>query len=192
MSLKLSQPKSITSFKSIRQDWSECARCALGSVAHSHVLFEVIMPDGSKGKLAKVPLLFIGEAPGTTEDFFGRPFYGKSGKLLRECLQLARKETCIDFPVALTNVLACRPPNNRLPSAKEIEACKPRLSSTIDAFNPVAVCLLGETASENVSAFAQKFRIQHPAYILRLDTERSKRRYVKDIINVLEETVNLL
>ena len=67
-------------------------------------------------------IMLIGEAPGRYEDLQGRPFVGAAGKLLDELLwhaHLRREE------VFIANVLKCRPPSNRNPSASEIEACAP-------------------------------------------------------------------
>ena len=68
-------------------------------------------------------LLIIGEAPGAQEDLEGKPYVGKSGKLLNELL----KKTRIDYEedVYFCNVIKCRPPNNRKPTAKEINIHKP-------------------------------------------------------------------
>ncbi|MGI0088763.1 MAG: uracil-DNA glycosylase family protein, partial [Nitrosopumilaceae archaeon] len=68
----------------------------------------------------KAEILFIGEAPGRTEDLKGEPFVGSAGKILSEVLEesgLSRDG------VFITNVVKCRPPDNRLPLVQEKEAC---------------------------------------------------------------------
>ncbi|BBG25370.1 type-4 uracil-DNA glycosylase [Sulfuracidifex tepidarius] len=86
-------------------------------------------------------LMFIGEAPGLNEDIQGRPFVGAAGKLLdkmiHDVLGLERKD------VFITNVVKCRPPNNRDPMPEEISACSPYLVSQIRLINPQLIVTLG-------------------------------------------------
>lgn len=102
----------------------------------------------SKGRTKAVPgegpanaeLLFIGEAPGFYEDRQGRPFVGPSGKLLEEMLAsigLSRNQ------VFITNVIKCRPAQNRDPQQDEIEACQPYLDRQIEAMRPKVIVTLG-------------------------------------------------
>ena len=80
-------------------------------------------------------IMLIGEAPGRYEDLQGRPFVGAAGKLLDELLwhaHLRREE------VFIANVLKCRPPSNRNPSASEIEACAPFFAYASADNQPVA------------------------------------------------------
>ena len=91
----------------------------------------------------KKEILFVGEAPGKNEDLQGRPFVGRAGKLLDELMQsigLSRED------VYITNVLKCRPPNNRDPTDEEIAACSPYLERQIDALNPKLIVTLGRFA----------------------------------------------
>ncbi len=97
----------------------------------------------------KVPskLMIVGEAPGRFEDLEGRPFVGPAGKLLTEALQRAgikREE------VYITNVVKCRPPQNRDPTPQEIEACKPYLLFQLDIVNPKVVLCLGRISAETL------------------------------------------
>lgn len=66
---------------------------------------------------AESKILFIGEAPGEIEENTGRPFQGRSGKLLRTCLE---KNGFTDETVFITNVVKFRPPQNRKPTEDEI------------------------------------------------------------------------
>jgi uracil-DNA glycosylase len=89
---------------------------------------------------ADADLMFVGEAPGFYEDQQGLPFVGRAGKLLDQLLVeigLERKDAFI------TNVLKCRPPDNRDPSPDEIEVCKPYLFRQIELIEPKVVCTLG-------------------------------------------------
>ena len=84
-------------------------------------------------------LLIIGEAPGAQEDFEGKPYVGKSGKLLNELLIKAG----IDYKedVYFCNVIKCRPPNNRKPTAREINIHKPWLLQQIKLVDPKFILL---------------------------------------------------
>ncbi|MEM1520090.1 MAG: type-4 uracil-DNA glycosylase [Candidatus Korarchaeum sp.] len=85
-------------------------------------------------------IMFIGEAPGRNEDEMGRPFVGAAGKLLEELLAsvgLRRGE------IFITNVVKCRPPNNRDPEPEEIEACLPYLIEQVSVIDPDVIVALG-------------------------------------------------
>lgn len=88
-------------------------------------------------------LMFIGEAPGKNEDEQGRPFCGASGRLLDELLagiNLKRAE------VYITNVVKCRPPQNRDPFEEEITTCAPYLARQIQIIKPLVISTLGRYA----------------------------------------------
>jgi len=88
-------------------------------------------------------LFLVGEAPGRREDEQGRPFVGASGKVLDAALEragLARRD------VFITNVVKCRPPENRKPRADEITACRPYLVAQVRAVRPSVIVGLGDTA----------------------------------------------
>lgn len=85
----------------------------------------------------------VGEAPGETEDRTGRPFVGAAGQLLTRLCQgigLSRSE------IYITNVLKCRPPDNRDPQPEEVEACRSYLDEQIDVIQPDVILLLGRHA----------------------------------------------
>lgn len=84
--------------------------------------------------------MFVGEAPGFNEDKQGLPFVGQAGRLLEELLKdigLRRED------VYITNIVKCRPPENRDPMADEIQACAPYLDEQLALFNPRMVVTLG-------------------------------------------------
>jgi uracil-DNA glycosylase len=85
-------------------------------------------------------ILFIGEGPGATEDKQGRPFVGRAGKLLDELLAAV---TLKREDVFITNVVKCRPPENRDPQPDEVEACRPYLEAQIELINPRVIVTLG-------------------------------------------------
>ena len=96
---------------------------------------------------ASTNLLLVGEAPGKTEDIMGRPFVGKAGMLLEKTLLMfgiKRKE------VYITNVVKCRPPNNRTPTEIEINACKEYLYRQIKIISPNVILTLGTISTSTL------------------------------------------
>jgi len=95
--------------------------------------------DGS----ATAELMFVGEAPGASEDKQGRPFVGRAGKLLDELLAEAGLERA---DVYITNVVKARPPNNRDPKAGEVAHCMPWLETELALVQPRLIVPLGRHA----------------------------------------------
>ncbi len=90
-------------------------------------------------------LLFVGEAPGATEDKQGKPFVGRSGDVLNEGL---RQIGFGRHDVRITNCVRCRPPENRDPTVEERENCHGYLHREITAVDPELVVTLGKVPSE--------------------------------------------
>ena len=84
--------------------------------------------------------MFVGEGPGFHEDQQARPFVGPAGKLLEELLGSAGLRPS---DVYITNVVKCRPPNNRDPLPAEIEACRKYLTLQIQTIDPKLIVTLG-------------------------------------------------
>lgn len=97
--------------------------------------------DGEGALDAKV--MFIGEAPGQTEDRLLRPFMGAAGKLLDELLVLIGLKRS---SIYITNIVKCRPPDNRDPEPSEIAAGLPYLNREIDLIKPKIIAFLGRHA----------------------------------------------
>ncbi|WP_376794408.1 uracil-DNA glycosylase [Thermogemmatispora sp.] len=101
-----------------------------------------------KGRTKAVPgegppnarILFIGEGPGYHEDKQGRPFVGPAGQFLDELLQSIQLKRSDVF---ITNVVKCRPPDNRDPLPEEISACNDYLDRQIAALKPLLIVTLG-------------------------------------------------
>jgi uracil-DNA glycosylase family 4 len=90
-------------------------------------------------------LFLVGEGPGATEDAQGRPFVGQAGNLLNGILE------AIEVPrdsVYITNIVKCRPPQNRKPLPDEIAACIPYLHRELEIIRPKVILALGSTAAE--------------------------------------------
>lgn len=88
-------------------------------------------------------IIFVGEAPGKNEDAEGLPFVGFAGKILKEALEKAGIQR---NDVYITNIVKCRPPNNRVPENDEISTCRQYLKKEIQMISPEIVCILGATA----------------------------------------------
>jgi uracil-DNA glycosylase family 4 len=90
-------------------------------------------------------LFLVGEGPGATEDAQGRPFVGQAGNLLNGILE------AIEIPrdsVYITNIVKCRPPQNRKPLPDEIAACIPYLHRQLEIIRPKVILCLGSTSAE--------------------------------------------
>lgn len=115
-----------------------CTKCKLAMTRNKAVPGE---------GLIKSPVMFIGEAPGADEDDQGRPFVGRAGQLMTKMLQsvnINRED------IYITNVVKCRPPENRLPEDDEIKACYPYLESQVALVNPKIIVTVGATATRAV------------------------------------------
>lgn len=123
-------------------------------------------------------VMIVGEAPGAEEDLQGTPFVGESGRLLRKVL---RNLEISDDDVMMTNVVRCRPPDNKI-SKKHIKACKQFALDEIERAEPEYVLLMGNSPLEAVlgqtgittwhGVTVQQLDktyipLFHPAYILR-------------------------
>lgn len=96
---------------------------------------------------ADADILFVGEAPGENEDVNGEPFVGRSGEKLDDALN----QNGVDrSDVRITNVVRCRPPENRDPHAKERENCNEYLLAEIVAVNPDIIIPIGKIPSEEL------------------------------------------
>jgi uracil-DNA glycosylase len=94
---------------------------------------------------ADADLMFVGEAPGASEDEQGLPFVGQAGKLLEKLLGeigLRREQ------VFIANVLKCRPPGNRDPQPVEIENCREYLYRQVELIQPRVICTLGNFSTK--------------------------------------------
>ncbi|MEK7398070.1 MAG: uracil-DNA glycosylase [Candidatus Poribacteria bacterium] len=163
----------------IRKAIEECHKCPLYKTRTNMVF-------GSGNENAK--LVFVGEAPGYDEDQQGKPFVGKAGQKLTQIINaigLSRDE------VYITNVLKCRPPNNRNPLPHEIEVCEPFLIAQLQIIKPKIICALGTFAAQTllktdqpISKLRGRFHTYqgiklmptyHPAFLLRSP------KYKKDV-----------
>jgi len=118
----------------------DCVRCPLHQ-SRTNVVFGAGDADAD--------LMFVGEAPGRTEDELGLPFVGQAGKLLDKLLGeigLRRSD------VFIANTLKCRPPGNRDPQPGEIEACRDYLERQVELIEPKVIATLGNFSTKLLRA----------------------------------------
>lgn len=175
-----------------------CVKCAHLASSRTQVVFGI-------GDI-HAPLMFVGEAPGADEDEQGEPFIGKAGQLLTKIIQAMglSRET-----VYIANILKCRPDTpgqtagNRKPTPAEMDTCKPYLLEQIRIIQPRAIVALGATATDGLLGKTEgitKLRgrwqefygtplmpTYHPAYLLRNQALREKRKVWEDMLLVLEK-----
>jgi len=126
-------------------------------------------------------LVIVGEGPGRQEDKQGRPFVGRAGRKLDDILgsvSIAREE------IYITNIVKCRPPENRAPRQDEMESCFPYLEAQLATINPSVVVTLGNSSTqflldtnEGITSLRGEFfqwrgdiklfPMFHPSYLLR-------------------------
>jgi uracil-DNA glycosylase family 4 len=116
---------------------SGCLRCPELAATRKTVVF-------GAGN-ANADLMFIGEAPGASEDEQGVPFVGRAGKLLEKLLEEVGQQRADVF---IANVLKCRPPGNRDPLPIEIENCQEYLLRQVELIQPTVICTLGNFSTK--------------------------------------------
>jgi DNA polymerase len=116
---------------------SVCTRCPELAATRRTVVF-------GAGN-ANAELMFVGEAPGASEDEQGVPFVGRAGKLLETLLgEVGLQRT----DVFIANVLKCRPPGNRDPLPVEIDNCQGYLRRQVELIQPTVICTLGNFSTK--------------------------------------------
>ncbi len=149
--------------------------CVANGIASSST--QIVVGRGN----VKSRLMLVGEAPGASEEKLGKPFVGKSGKLLDNLLESIGFD--VEEDVYICNVVKCRPPNNRKPTKAEINRHLPWLNQQIKAVDPYVIVTIGATALEVILGTKYKISqirgtwqkldaidvmpIFHPAYLLR-------------------------
>ena len=130
--------KNYSSLKKLNSECVECTSCNLSETRKNVVV-------GKGNESAQV--VIIGEGPGEQEDITGLPFVGRAGKMLDTALSSVDIDPLEDCYI--TNIVKCRPPNNRKPSAVESEACMPWLNEQINLLKPKIIILAGSTAVQS-------------------------------------------
>ena len=164
--------KNYSSLKKLNSECVECTSCNLSKTRKNVVV-------GKGNESAQV--VIIGEGPGEQEDISGLPFVGRAGKMLDTALSSVDIDPLKDCYI--TNIVKCRPPNNRKPSSVESEACMPWLNEQVNLLKPKIIILAGSTAvqsflgiNEPISKIRGQWIVKdnikympifHPSYLLR-------------------------
>lgn len=174
--------------KYVVRSYLNCKRCGL-CTTRRHIVF-------GRGKVPAT-ILFVGEAPGKSEDLTGESFVGPSGRLLNAAIDLACRMIDATIPPSyyITNVVACRPTDsllgdNRQPTHEEAWRCNERLQSTYADVSPKRVVLLGQIAKTYcLKSWPEATCLPHPAYLLRLGGLDSPAftAFARDLSSVFKE-----
>jgi len=169
----------------IRRNIIECTKCELCNTRKNSV--------PGKGNF-QADIVFVGEAPGRNEDQKGEPFVGIAGQRLSLALQevgISREE------VYITNVVKCRPPNNRVPTIAERNICSEYLQKEISIIKPKIICILGNTAFNSILGGSEitKYRgkiVKKDNQIYFLTVHPAATIYNQELINVLNKDISKL
>ena len=164
--------KSYSSLKNLNKACIKCTSCDLSKTRKN-----VVVGKGNE----EAHIVIIGEGPGEQEDIMGLPFVGRAGKMLDTALASVDIDPLKDCYI--TNIVKCRPPDNRKPNPLEVEACMPWLSEQINLLRPKIIVLAGSTAVQSFlgikepiskirGQWIEKDKIKympifHPSYLLR-------------------------
>lgn len=170
--------------------WKDCKKCPL-YMCRKQVVF-------TRGTIP-CKVLFIGEAPGQSEDVIGQPFIGPAGKLLDGIMAQAWPVKFADLPFAMTNLVGCLPlddSNEKLaqPDAGDIKACRPKLLEFYNLCKPELVIAVGTLAKDWMpdEIKCKQIQITHPAALLRANIAQRDfliRKCVVTLNNALEELI---
>jgi len=160
-------------WKQHKRRWSNCDNCLL-----CHRRTKVVLARGS----LPCDVLFIGEAPGDSEDVLGKPFIGPAGRLLDEMIEHSLPDDS-SVSTAFTNLVGCIPKDetNRKsgePPEESIKACQERLAELVSIAKPRMIVCVGRLSAKWMALnFSEEelpvcYEISHPAYIIRLDVSQ--------------------
>ncbi|MBQ3757892.1 MAG: uracil-DNA glycosylase [Synergistaceae bacterium] len=160
----------------LKKKVSECQKCGLCKTRNNTVFGE--------GPEVNCKVVIVGEGPGADEDASGRPFVGKAGQLLTNIL-----ENGGNIPrnsLYITNIVKCRPPENRNPTRDEAQSCSEYLEAQLLLLHPEIVVTLGNVPTQFLLKTTQgitglrgqwidwrgikMFPMFHPSYLLRNDS----------------------
>ena len=137
-------------YEVLRQECLSCQKCPLAQT-RNHGVFGAGVPNAE--------VVFIGEGPGENEDLQGQPFVGRGGALLDKYLQavdLSREKN-----IYITNMVKCRPPQNRDPHPDEVANCIGYLSRQLEIIRPKIIVCLGRIAANALIEKGFKVTKQH-------------------------------
>ncbi|MDH5463863.1 MAG: uracil-DNA glycosylase [Nitrosopumilus sp.] len=171
--------------ETIKQNVIRCIKCELCKTRTNSV--------PGKGNFQS-DVIFVGEAPGRNEDREGEPFVGSAGKKLSTALEeagVSREE------VYITNIVKCRPPNNRVPNMVERDTCQDYIRQEISIIKPKIICILGNTAFNSMLGGSEitKFRgkiVRKNNQLYFLTIHPAATIYNQELITVLNNDIKKL
>jgi DNA polymerase len=189
-----------TRWKALRERVLQCPECN----SHIHGKTRIVFGIGN----IDANLFFCGEAPGAEEEIKGEPFVGPAGRLLDKIIRTMGQDR---QDVYIGNIMNWRPEvpgrmGNRPPTREEMEFCLPYLKAQIEIVDPKVVVALGGTAAAGLlgpGSFGALGEVRgrwhefegrplmityHPSYLLRSDSNRTKRLVWEDMLKVMEQT----
>lgn len=185
----------LTPYQRHRVEWKNCERCELCQTRDKVVLVRGTLP---------APVLFIGEAPGVSENTLGLPFVGPAGKLLDRIIDKANWQ---DNSYAITNLVGCIPlgedgAKTAEPSKECIYACEPRLTQVLGLCQPKLIVCVGRLSTKYVPKLigyrslrnvdkVQWLDLIHPAAILRMDVMQQRLAIQRSIVALADALENL-
>lgn len=173
------------SLETIKQNVINCTKCELCKTRTNSV--------PGKGNFQS-DVIFVGEAPGRNEDKKGEPFVGIAGSKLSIALEkvgISREE------VYITNIVKCRPPNNRVPNTIERKTCQDYIREEISIIKPKIICILGNTAFNSMLGGSEitKFRgkiVRKDNQLYFLTIHPAATIYNQELITVLNNDIKKL
>lgn len=199
---KAAPPPKIKTYTEHKTKWVDCVNCDLCATRQKVVFLRGSIP---------CDVLFVGEAPGFSEDVIGKPMVGPAGKLMDHIIQRSLEATAPseELKWAITNLVSCIPLGDNgaktaEPSQESIDACSEKLYELITIAKPKAIIFVGKLAAKHVSPIEIKLRlntppiseacqytsIDHPAFILRSDVSFQElliQRAVANVVDVFSE-----
>ncbi len=192
--LRFKRPQETKTLQQIAQTIKECHKCDLGKTRTKSV-------PGEGFENAR--LLVVGEGPGRDEDTSGRPFVGQAGNYFETWMKAINFSRDRDY--FITNIVKCRPPENRNPLPEEIATCFPYLKEQIKLIKPKVILCLGKVAAHallDLEAPLKAMRLgaydyqgipvvvtYHPAAVLRnFDLRGAVWQDIKKVVALLEDT----
>lgn len=177
----------LSSYQRFRQRWGNCKRCPLHKTRNKIVL--------CRGKVP-AEILFIGEAPGLSEDVLGQPFVGPAGHLFQRIID---KAIDAQFDYCLTNLICCIPLEDGKkvlePTKESITACQPRMKEFINLVHPKLVVRVGKLSSKNIGgkllAGIPTIDLVHPAAILRMEPAQQGLAIQRCIVSLEDAVADL-
>jgi len=173
----------MTPYQKHIEQWRDCRKCLLCD-QRKRVVF-------ARGQVP-CEVLFIGEAPGASEDVLGKTFCGPAGHLLDRIIEQSQ---AVRFPYtyALTNLVCCYPRDakgegNHEPPEEAIKACAPRLRQFIRLCRPRLIICVGKLASKWINNTVE---IIHPAAILRMDVSQRGLAVQRCVVTIADAVAGL-